>query len=196
MELFDQDGNIVEAFTKEELDQQLIEAKSELETKIAEQEKIINEKEEALGKEGDKENNFVKLRKAKETAEKQLEAMKTELEGKISEVKSEVSKRDFENAVAQLAGDDEDAKSKIKFHYDNFKGDPKDDKERAERLENAFILATGSKPLRSVPGSIVSTGSPYIPPASKTQGKISEGAKTLAGNLGLTEEDLKKHKLI
>ena len=104
----------------------------------------------------------------------------------------------MKEAIKKMSGGDEELEKKVKFYYDQFATPDEDtDEKREERVKNALTLATGAKPVNPLGGSAISSAggaTPGIPAGG--QDKISEGAKDVAGKLGISEKTLKKHKVI
>ena len=218
-EFFDEQGNKVEAFTAEEVADKLEEERlaaiedansarqdeiDELTKTLEEKEQALAEAQEALDKEKDKDKNLGGQRKIIESKEEEIKKLKEDLANtktEITQVKEEVTKKIGEekinNMIDKISEGSNELKEKIKFYYDNFKGEPQDDKEITERLKNAYILATGGQSSVKLTGEMISgTGEPPIPKTEIPQSKISEEAISLAKKMGITDQDLKKHKLI
>jgi myosin heavy subunit len=214
-ELYDAEGNPVEgALTHEEVEEKINEAIEEhkqnsteeteaLKTELEEQKTALEAKEreiEELANEDDKTKNLVQLRKAKEIAEKEkgeLSRRIGELEStftqKVEEVEKKVTSEKLNSAVQKLAGNDKELADKIKIHYDNFKGVPKDDTEMNERLQNAYILSTGSKPESPLGAGTFGSGTGIPAGGGSSLGKPSQEAKDVGKMMGITDEDWKKY---
>lgn len=207
-EFIDKEGNLVEAFTSEELSKQVEEAKKqageatkeELETlqaHITDLEEQIKTKEEEISKVGSKDYNFRQLETAKKASEAELVKLRGEIDLKISSVKEEFVSKKLDDLITIVAGGAPEVIEKVKFHYKSFTGTPATDEEMKKRVESAFLLATGSKPANPLTGNIISSSGGYVPPTSGApKGKISEGAKEVAHNLGLSDDELKDQGLI
>jgi len=209
-EFFDADGNVVEAFTSDEVEEKIEEAKeeraeeikAEMAVEIEESKERIESLEdevksatEALEKGDDKAKNFGNLRRAKEAAEKELEDFKKNTTEKLSALESKMSSKDIDDQSLIMAEGDKSLADKISFYYKGFQGEPKDAKERDERFKNALLLANGGES-NYLPGNIISGAGGTPTPAGNAKGKISEEAKGVARNLGITDEELKASKLI
>lgn len=205
----DDEGEYVKAegiMTQEQLDEKLEEFKTQ---KTEETEKTATEHKEELKKLTDKiteleeddggdpkkKDNLVRLRKAKETAEEILKKVDEKYKGEIDGIKKEIKDGKVNSAIKRIVGDDSELQEKVKLHYDNFKGEPKDIKEVKERIENAYILATGSKPVSSLNSDIIGTGKGGFP-RTEIKGKVSTDGASVAKKLGISDEELKKHKLL
>jgi len=206
----DEDGEYVKTendiFTQEEIDERLEKFKTEgtKETeKVAEThkeeiktltDKITELEESDDGKDPKKKENLVRLRKAKEAAEEILKKVDEKYKGEIDGIRKDIKSERINSAIKSVVGDDAEVHDKVRLHYDNFKGDPKDKKEMMERINNAVILATGSQPKSPLDG-IIGTGGGEIP-GDAPKGKITSEAVELAENLGISKEELKKRKLL
>jgi len=211
---FDTDGNEVEAYTTEEVNEQiesareagkeeLAEEMEELKGQIAEKDNKIKELEELMEGGDDKSRNFANLRKAKEKAERERDEanqkllnLGQEIDTKIKGVKEEIAQSRINEEIKKRAGGDIELEKKIKFYYNQFKPDEEKDPNKKEenfinRLNAAELLATGGKaisPLENVAG----TRGGYVPPATKPGEKISEDIKQMAKEkMGLTDDDFK-----
>jgi len=213
-ELYNKDGDLVEgALTAEEVAEKIKEAEEaggggddtateelktrveELKTKLEDKEKEITE----LANEDDKTKNLVNLRKKTEELEgekKSLEDRLTGLETKLTEglegVDKKITENSFNEAVKKLAGDDTELTKKIVFHYNSFKGVPKDAGEMATRLSSSYTLATGSQPKNPLSGGALGGGG-AAPNLRPPIGKPSEELKEVGKKLGVTDADWAKH---
>jgi len=218
-EFLDANGNAVEAFTPEEVEGKLEEEREQavLDTNALREEEIkvlsggLEEKEteleelrKELAGEKDKDKNLGGQRKVIETKEEEIEKLKVEMDGirktnqdEIAGIKKSVSENRLLEMITSITDGDSALEEKIKFHYDNFRGEPKDTKEVKERIKNAYILATDGKPNMNISGSIISgAGSAPVPKTGIPEGKVSPEALSVAKKLGITDQEIKKHKLI
>lgn len=208
IEYLDEDGNKLEGFTQEELDEAREEAKEEitteheeskqeLESQIEEQKKLVEEKEEELSKAANKDTNFKKLRDSKNEAEKKLTDLESKIDEKLQGIESKINDSGMERMFNEAAKGDKDLAEKVKVAYNSFKGEPKDAKEVEERLSNAVTLAGGNTAVNplNAPGVGAGAGSP---PGGQliSKGKISESAKDILPKLGITEEEAKEGGII
>jgi chromosome segregation ATPase len=217
-QLYDEDGNPVEALTEEEIEARILEEKEkakeevsisieqervELEEKLKEKEQEAEDLKTALEKEQSKEKNLSGQRQVITKKDKEIDELKTQIgslqtkmDQEFSDMKSQGRDRMIKNMVTGLSGGNQDIADKIKLFYDSFKGDVATEEEIEERIRNAYLLATGGEKPRSVLNSRIissASGSPSI----KTNGeKLSSEVVELAKNMGIEEKDLKKHKLI
>ncbi len=217
-EYFDEEGNKVEAFTPDEVEEKLIEERekameeanalreeeiSGLNEEIEAKEKELEDARQALIGEKDKEKNLSGQRKIIETRENEINNLKKELDSvkkthqdEIDGIKKSVSEARLEEMISSVSDGDESLKEKVKFFYNNFKGEPSDTKEVKERIKNAYILATGGNSGINLSGDIVSgAGSSPSPVTDIPEGKVSPEAIPLAKKFGITDQELKKHNL-
>ncbi len=218
-EFFDENGNKVEAYTMEE-----IEAKIEEEREAAIEEANINRQEEIdnlnltleqkeeelriaqeeLRKERDKEKNLGGQRKVIESKEEEIKNLKKDIEelkmtsiSKIADIEKKFNEEKINSVIDKITEGNKELKDKVKFYYENFKGEPKDDNELMERVRNAYIIATGGQQKFNLTGEIISSaGEPPIGNLSGSKEKLSPEALRLAKEMGITDQDLKKYKLI
>jgi hypothetical protein len=213
--LFDTDGNEVEAFTKEEVNQQIEDAKTAgkeevaeelntIKTQLDEKDVAIKELEDKIAGSEGAGGNFRKLREAKDKAEKDRDALQQKIldidkdvDKKISGVKDEIAQGRINDEIKKHSGGDAEIEKKIRFHYGQFKTDEEKDPVKREenfkqRLEAATLLASGGKPISPL-RSVAGTGGGYVPPADMGGGKISDETKQMGKDkFGLTDEDFKK----
>jgi len=212
----DEDGNEVEAVPIEEVEEQISQAKEEAkaeaeeafntakeehESELEELQSRIDEKEKELEKAGDKNVNFKKLRESKEALEKEKQDIEKKFNEKIEEVitplKEEIKSSKISSEIERLANGDKALEEKIKFHFDSFKGEPENDEQRAERLKNAHILATGGekKPnISSSPGAGTGGGLPggFSPAGDK---KLTGKQKEIGSKMfNLSKKDMDNYE--
>lgn len=213
-EVFDVEGNpIDEILTSDEVDKKIEEAQEEakedyqkdidtFKEELNEKEEALKVAEEALAKEQEKDKNFGKLRGTTAEKEKKVEELTEQIKGltdKITGIETETKRQPVNAMIGKLAGEDEELKKKIKFHYESFAIPEEDTEEKQkERVVNAYTLATGGKPINPLTGEAISSGGGVAPGGEEpgSEGKLSEGGKEVAGKLGIEEKDLKRHKLI
>ncbi len=199
-----EDGTEIEVFTAEELEaqkQEAIEAfKAENPDKsdelIALQEEL-KAKEEELTKAKDKDINFSNLRKQKEAAEKKISEITAEIDTKINSVKKEVMegflKDHYNETLKNLAGDDEDTKKKIELHYKRL-ADPASTKEEiANKLRDAWLLATKPEPADASNLSVFSSGAVRKPTFKSQENKLSTEERAMLGKFGISDKDIEKY---
>jgi len=210
-EVYDEEGNpIDETLTPEEVEAKIQEAKEEakgelesefekLQSDLKEKEEGLLKAQEELEKEKEKEKNFGKLNKITKKKEEKVEKLEEQianLQAEIQGVKKGSEEKSVNAMIDKIVGEDAELKKKIKFYYDSF-AVPEDDTEeqKAERVKNAHILATGGQNIK-MGSDAIGTGSGQAPEEPKNQGKLSEGARDVAYQLGIDDKELKKNKLI
>lgn len=214
-QLFNEKGELVEAFTQEELDEKITEATTkvvedtnatrqeeldDLQTKLDTAEKEKKELAEKIGKVDDKTLNFKNLREKAEAKDKVIEDLtkkigdlETGINQKIGEITGNVEKQKLSTTILQLAGGNKELADKIEFNFNRFQGAPKDEAEFKQRLQDAYILSTGDTKKSFLSGGVISAAGG----GSGKQGEKLTGEMTdLAHKMGATDQDLKKHKLI
>jgi len=218
-EYFDEHGNKVEAYTPEEIEAKLEEERlaaieeanaareeeiNALSQQLDEKEKALQEAQAELEKERNKDKNLSGQRRIIENKEDEIAALKKEIEelkqnsqARLMELEQKTKENTINSFLDKISDGSKELKDKIRFYYDNFKGEPKNEEEIAERIRNAYILATGGQAAVKLSGEIIS-GAGGAPQANVNipEGKISSDLIPLAHKLGITDQDLKKHKLI
>jgi chromosome segregation ATPase len=185
--LYNEDGEEIEAFTKEEFDSEVKKATEEKESKVSELEKTIADLNEKIKGVDNKEANFKALREAKEKAEGQLSGIKEEFTKQINDLRVELNTSKLKEKISTISGGNEDVAKKIEQFYSSFQA-PKDGEED-NRLDNAIKLAgvsvkSSSDAVRSGAGAPAGVGS---------KEEISPEVKGLGlEKFGLKEEDFKK----
>ena len=207
MELYDSEGNPVEALTPEEVEAKLDEAKREVEQQKEEEisqiqsefeetvdslEQQIKEKEEEMNKLSNKDYNFKKLRESKEELEKRLAEERSKVDEKINAIKGELTDQQITQKIKEAVGGDEELVKQTKYWLDQFK--PAEGEGIDERIQAAITLATGGKGVLN--SQAISSAGGFTPTPQKTEGKISPEAVDVAHKMGLSDKDLKEHKLI
>ena len=210
-ELFDADGNPVEVPTEDEIKLKVEEqaksaveeavesAKTEMADEIQAAKDALSAKEEELKNVGNKDFNWKRINDAKESLEAKVKELEGSIDERISKARQEAFGDKVTNTIAAIAPDNTDLQAKIKFHYDNFKGEPKDDKEFKVRLNSALILATGGNvPKLTSEQFGTGGGSPLglVSPNEGTTHKIAQSSVDVAKKMGITEEELKKRGAI
>lgn len=201
-ELYDEDGNAVEAFTKEDLDAKVSETEGKFQDKISE---LSTE----LEKEQIKEKNFAKLRdiKSNETAaekaarEADEAANKTtiaDLEKKIDEAQnagvSRVLEMQRSSVFSELSGGDEELEAKIAANYALINKPEGTVAEIASRAKDALLLS-----MDMTTDEIFGTDVNITPPSGhgravgSVAGKeVSADLKDIGDKFGITDADWKK----
>ena len=209
-ELFDANGNPIEAFTKDEVESKIEETKTQLQQETKDQledltseiNTLKKEKEELLGKKDfltDEDKNWANVR----NMIKERDSKISTLESQITEITEGVSKKfdakKLEDTIRSLSDGNTDIESKIRFHFDRIKPSPESEKDPAKRevdftkrIEDAYILATGGKASGGLGGPEISSEGGFVPSLPGKSGqKLSEGGKQVGKKFGLTDDDLK-----
>jgi len=150
---------------------------------------------EALGKAGEGTKDWASARTQIKTLEQNLEKLakerteeKENFSKEIRGVRESVFKGQVDAMVDNLSGDDKALKDKLLFHYGRLAGDVNSEKEAAEKLKDAYLLATGKQapnPLNVARGG----HGGFAPKSNELPAKeLSE----LASNFGLSKENVEK----
>lgn len=216
MDLFDADGNKVEALTPEEAqtmaDEAAAKAVEGLSTERQEEldkayddikalEDAKTDLETKLAGEGDKDKNFGAARKKIEDKEKEISELKKTIEGikgglekRIDDITNTQAKQTLAQRILEAVGGNKELAAKVELTYGKFA--PASTPEGVtENIQNAILIASGGKAPKIITSRIIGAdGGASIKPLNA--GKLSEGADQVARNMGLTDQDLKKHNLI
>jgi len=209
---FDENGNEVEAFGPEEVEEKIDEARSEAidETAANRQEEIEKMEEEMetlkeelentkaqFEKETEKEKNFEKLRNIKDDREKQIkelevkmEETKKNLEEKINELESLSDQKVVEDTILKLSRGNEELKKKIWYEYNRFQGAAANIEERNKRISDAYLLATGQKLDTELAWDVLSSSGGQLPEVKGEE--LTQEQRELAHKLGISDAELKK----
>ena len=205
-EVFDKDGNpIDEVLTPNEIDKKIDEARQEaqskFETEIGTLNKTIKDKEEALkkaiedsGKKGENDKNWAGARETIETLKTEI----GELKGTIDNLTKQTANKDVTDTITRWSGGDKETAEKVKHWYEQLVVPAQDTEElKMTRIKKAFQLATGAEPSEDIVSRAFGAGGGFNPPASVVPGgKLSPEAKGVADKLGISDKELKEHKLI
>jgi alanyl-tRNA synthetase len=201
-EIINKDGVDIEVFTAEEIEAQKQEAieqykldnpdKTDELTALQEE---LREKEEEIEKAKGKDQNFEKLRIAKDTAEKKVADILAGVDDKITKAKAEVfegvMKDHYNETLNALSGGDEELKKKIEFNFKRL-GDVASTKaEITAKFQDAARLAGQTDD--AVNTSVFSSGGVGRLNIKGSETKLSADEKVLASKLGLSEAELKKY---
>jgi hypothetical protein len=223
--LFDEQGNTVEALTPEEVETKLNEVRevtieetnklrdeevTDLSGQMEAKEKELEEAKAALEAEKNKDKNLAGQRGVIDQKNKEVEELKTQIgtlqttiETKFAEQKTEGLSKMVNSFIKGLAGDDKNLTDKVKFFYDSFKLVEIKDKtpeqveeEVRQRVQNAYTIAIGGVKPSNPLNAVISSAGGAVPLANPTGEKISPEAAEAAKQMGLTDQDLQKHKLV
>jgi len=195
-ELYDEDGNPVEALTKEETDAAVAKAAEEAKAAVkAETDTKVKELEEQLQKAKDKETNFAKLRtktEARENEEVSLKETIASLEKKMEEAKGAgvTTYLDTvrEDEIKALADGDAELEKALRANYDILNMPTTTKAQIQERAKQALRLSSdigeGKVKAPSGPGRpIRQTGSDETP---------SDDLLGFSSRFGVSKEDFEK----
>lgn len=215
-QLFDENGNLVEAFTEEEVQIKIQEQTEKLieETNATRQEEI-DEIQKELEKtqedkriieakligETDKDKNFKNLRNQTELKEavildlkKQIEDLQKTTDEKLTQISGSFQTEKTSRMILDLASGNKELSDKIEVNFKKF-GIPKDEADLKQKLSDAYILTTGNTEKKSfLSGNIISAGGTKI--GLEEGKKLDEETGGVAKKLGISDQELKRHKLI
>ena len=184
------EGEEVEVFTSEELQQ-----KERDEATTAK-----DDLQKQLDGELDKDKNFANLRKQKDEAVEKAEGIEKTIDEKVASAKNEILettvKDHYNDQIKELAGDDDELKKKIEFHYGRIKDTAVTKEEVSKKLRDSWTLATAGE-RQEVSGSAFSSGG-ATGGKPKTQSTFTAEEKDLAkklasaGGLKLDDKDFNK----
>ena len=181
------DGEVIESYSKEELDAQAKEAADNAIAKYQEEnpdksgelarlEADLKAKDEELAKLNDKDQNFAKLREQKDIAEANLEEFKKQIDDQLKEA-TETTKREvveasnkdhYDETLRSLVGNDEAIKEKVEHHYQRLAGEIKSKGDITNTLREAWLLATKEgESVDALNPSVVSSGAAVASTSSK-----------------------------
>ena len=206
-ELYNEDGEKLEGFTKEETEKQLEETKASVEAEKQKEIDVLQNKITEFEGKGGKDYNFRKLDESKKDAEEKGKLQETELEelkAKLEKVENtarsvtdqRISESKLNEKIEAFTGGDEEVSKNIKFYYDSFKPakeetDPvKREKMFNERVENAILLATGSKPISPLKKSGISSFSGSGTGKAKENKVPDEIRGILTEKMGISKKDI------
>lgn len=207
-ELYNEDGDPVEAYTEDELNEKIEEFKKTGEEKDKEIEDLKKQMEESKSGEGsnsDKEYNFRKLdniRKEKEKEASENAKLVKELQSKLEQVEStaknvtdqRLTESKLNQKIEEFAGQDKELAKKVRHFYDEFKPIEETDPVKREeifneRVDRAILLATGSAPKNPLSKSGVASYGGTT--GSVKKGGLSDETKKFGKEkFGLSDEDL------
>lgn len=155
-ELFDKDGNKVEAFTQEEFEakkkdaiEEYAKANPDKTAELTTAQQALNEaktKIEQFEKDGGSDEQKKRLKEGKDEAEKALSSVTEKLTKEMKDLKDSVFGGQKNKMLEALSKGDVETRKKIELEYDSFKGEPANEVEIQERLVKATTIVTGNKP--------------------------------------------------
>jgi hypothetical protein len=193
----DKNGKEVEAFTKDDIDKVVEEAVSKAidDTNTERQAEIDELTAKVSGGADDKSKNLVNQRKIIKDKDDTLAKMKARIDEFEAKMAQSQSAQKVDSIIKSVAGDDPDMNLKVKTFYDSFKGEPADDEQINQRVQNAFKLAGGGdKP--SLSSEMISSGGGVLPQDLKINAeKLPAEAVEVAHQMGVTDQELSEHNL-
>lgn len=175
--------------------------KEEHDKKITELETSTKELTEKLEKAGGKVGNWKELRAKAEAGDIKLSETENLLLKKQEELEEERSNKgddrllgDWKDkAISKLVNEDAGLQKKVLDAYEILNIDANNEREVAEKMNSAYLIATGKAPeIDSVLGAAGAVAG-GAPPQAEKAGKMSDDVKELAKRLdpSLTDEDFK-----
>lgn len=212
MKLFDKDGNEVEAFTQEELDEKLKEevdkAKGEnadkieeLGKKVANFETLEKENEELKGKleEGEGEGGkgesgqAKRLKEDKEKIAQDFKEYKEKTQEELDSLKGAVFGGAKQKAISKFAEGDDELAKKIDFEYSQFKNEGDSPEDIESKIEKAARIVNAEQSIPFFNGNIASGSDRGDLQKHKVGGQESEASKEIRKELGVTDKDVEKY---
>lgn len=186
--LYDEQGNAIEnVWLPDEV--------KPLQEKTSTVEQELNDTKEKLAKLSNKDFNFRRLEEMTEAERAKLSATEIELKKRqeaLEEQQSSFTKQVIEShktdALAVLAGDDEELRKKITLNFERIKDDATTKEEIFKKMKDAYKLtneATNFNPIASAMGHI------GVPPRKENNKPVSDDLKDLAAKMGIKADELK-----
>jgi len=205
---YDENGNEVEGFTKEELEAKQKEVideyakknpdkSKELEeanTKLEEASNKLKEYEEAGGGNDAQKKRLIQQKK---DAENSLENLNADFTKQINEMKEGFVSGAKMKMIEKMSKGDPELKKKIEFEYDQYnegKTAPANEVEVQHRLEKAFLLATGKQVTPNFMDGVTSgssRGEGQHGAGRESAGEESDNAKAMRKAFGISDKDAK-----
>lgn len=211
MKIKDENGNEIEVFTPDELQQktkEAVEAKErEFTQKLEEQKSNYETEVKNLKEKADKAESDYQAALSSGGNKEQIERLRNERDlavaatGKITELENKI--KEFENKDLQktknsyldkYSNGDKELREKMEIEFDKYRSGENTPEAIAERAEKAYQLVTGNKPTPGVfDGGTTSFGGrgQGNPGGSSTQAP-SQNQVAIGNALGITDEDRKK----
>jgi hypothetical protein len=199
-ELYNEEGDPVEALTPEEAAAKAAEAAEAAKAEVkAEYEKTLADKEAELAKAKDKEANFNNLRTKTQTQEEKEAENKAKIEALEKEIAaSKDSGKNFvldtmkERAIKQMSGGDVELEKKLRTNYEVIQRPTESEDQVLARVRDAYLLSV--EPVSSTDG-----GGNFAPTSTSrrvgndtTGDAFSPELKGFAAEkFGLSEDDIK-----
>jgi len=208
--LYDENGNAVEAYPKEEHETELaakieefkkvnpenvdiIELQDKL--KVAEEEKAKLVKDLEGFKETDKGKNMAALRMKAEGAEKKVDELKENIMKELGTLKTAIEGKDLTSTFLQLADGDTEIAKKIEAEYKDIVRPDDAEEVKKQKIRKAYQLAVGVKSPGILNRILGSAGAPN-PNAGAGIKSWPPELVGLGKKMGLTEEDFKNKNYV
>jgi hypothetical protein len=189
---FDDEGNEVEALSKEQAEallKQEEERKAELQSEVQKlKDKDFNFKAFRDARKEERE----KMKEQLSEKEKQILEMQEESEGRIDKIQSNLIKDYKEDILESLVGEDEDLRKKIEYNFDRIKGEAETKAQIKNKLLDAYKLSTDN-PVENPLSSVSHTTNSGEIQRKKEGGLSEEDKKALKDQAGFSDEDLEKY---
>lgn len=202
--LFDQDGNEVEAFTKDELEAQKKAAldqylkdnpdKSGEFTKLQTQVTDLTTKLAEAEKNGMNEHQKNRLKADKEAAEAAVKDLKENFTRQITELKDTFFGSTKAKIVKALTKGDKDLTDKLELKAKSLTGYPDTEEGIAQKYQDAFILATGNKPAPNFMDNMGGAGDKGNSQQHNSATPETDNSKAMRAAFGITDKDAEKYK--
>lgn len=198
---FDKDGKEVEAYTQEELDAQKAQALEEYKKanpdkndEIAALQQKLKEAEEREKNGGGDDAQKKRLKDEKEDIKKELTQKIDDLTKAFDEYRNGITTSAKETILGKLVGADKDLRAKVELKMNNLTGYPDTPEGTAQKIQDAYTMATGTRPTPSMMDGITGAGGRGEGAGSDgNKGGMTENGKAIANVLGIKEETVKKY---
>src|SRR3990167_94619 len=193
-----EDGTEIEVFSAEELEAQKQEAIEQYKLDNPDKTEELTALQAEVEKLKSKDISITELRKQKNQAESKIDEIVKGVDEKVAKVKQEVMQGvmqdHYNDTIKALAGDDEEIKKKIEHEYKTTLSgvSPVTKEEMANKLRNAYLLASKPAELDALNSSVISSGGVgrlNIKSEKKFSQEEKQMAKTLAEAGGIKLED-------
>lgn len=195
-ELYDEEGNAIEAFTQKDMD-------ARIEEITAGHDEKVSELTEKLEKEEAKEKNFAKLREQKKEVSEEdkkkeeknattIEDLKTQIEDAKGAGISKVLEMQRSAVINELANGDEELAKKIEANYKLINKPEETAEEIAIRANDALLISMDIGPDDIAGGDVIPPSGPGRAVGGSND-EISSDLKDIGKKFGVSDADWKKH---
>jgi len=200
----EKDGQKIQVFTQDEVNEQVTAKEEELETErstaeetAADLQRQLDEVNEQLTKEKGKDKNFKNLRDTKESLEKQLGEMKVQIETLVTDIKTNKENKAsaLKTSYLKARGIDGDKNFTDRFnlHFTKVGKDAKTDEEIQKAVEEAFILAAADNGSPDLVRQTIVTRENFITKKKNATDEETPDSKEMRRDMKLSDEDVKKY---